>query len=293
MRLNKYITIFVGIFLGLNTILFVVLQKYFLVALHHSITFCQEMVKVLSVNLFKNTSQVIFLMLSMIISITIIKLFITIRRIYLLKIDLNKSIVNTSDNITIVNSAKPYAFCFGIRSPKIYISTKLVQMLTKKELEVVIVHENYHLKNHDTITLMLANIFESLVPYFPLISDVIRHYKIERELLADQAAILYQNNDANLVNVLKKLIKYEPQFNYAGIPAIAEIDTLEARINKLTTSKDFNKKFNWNNLIISTISLIFLLVLIFIPINSVEVHSKGSDTVILCVDNNMSSYYTL
>jgi len=293
MRLNKYIAIFIGIFLGLNTILFIVLQKYFWIVLHHSITLCQEMVKTLSVDLFKNTSQAILLLLFITISITIIKLLITIVKMYLLKLDLNKNIVNTSNNISIVNSANPYAFCFGIRNPKIYISTKLINILTKKELEVVIAHENYHLKNHDTITLMLSNIFCSLVPYFPLISDIIYNYKVERELLADQAAILSQNNDANLVNVLKKLIKYEPQFNYAGIPAIADINTLEARINKLTMSKKFSKKFNWNNVIISFISLTFLLVLIFIPINPIEVHSKGNDTVILCVDNNMSSYYTL
>lgn len=207
--------------------------------------------------------------------------------------DLYKNIISKNGNLYVINSSKPFAFCFGIIRPKVYISNKLKSLLTKKELEVVIAHENYHLKSHDTITLTLANFFESLFPYFPIISDVIKHYRIERELMADQFAILESGGNKDLVNVLKKLLKFRPSFSYAGIPTIAEIDTLEPRINKLINNQHFVKKFKLRNLIISFMSVLILVTLAIIPIKTAEVHTRGGDTVVLCVDKKMSSYYTL
>ncbi len=293
MRPSKYFVIFTGMFLGLNVILFTVLHKYLYILFHHSITFCREMAKSLLPSLSNNLDVIVFSLLFLILSVTVIKLLITIVKMYFLKTHLNNNLVSTSENISIVNSSKPFAFCFGIRKPKIFISTGLIKLLTKKELEIVITHEKYHLKNHDTLTLMLATIFESLAPYFPLLTDIIKHYRIERELQADQFAIMGLHDDASLVNVLKKLLKYEPRFAIAEVPAIADIDTLEARINKLTRNKNFNKKFEWNNIIVSFISLTFLLFLIFIPLNTIEIHAIGNDTVILCVDKNVNTYYTL
>lgn len=293
MKLNKYLIIFIGIFLGINIILFTVLNKYFLVFLHHSITLCQEMAKTISFGLPNNLGIVIVSILFMVIFIAIIKLSIEMINMWFLKRNLYKNIVSINNNFIVINSSKPFAFCFGIINPKIYVSNKLIQILSKRELKSVLLHESHHLKKHDTTTLLFATVFESLTPYFPFIKDMVRHYRIERELMADQFAILESGGDKDLINVLKKLLKYKPQFSFAGIPAIAEIDTLEPRINKLINNQHFVKKFKLRNLIISFMSVLTLVTLVIIPVNTAEVHSKGNDTVILCVDKNMSTYYTL
>lgn len=235
---------------------------------------------------------VFFSILFLIVVITAIRLFVAVFKMFSLKLKLNKNLVSSSGNLSIVNSTKPFAFCFGIRSPKIYLSTKLIKMLTKKELEMVISHEKYHLKSHDTQILTLATIFESLTPYFPVFSDLIKNYKIERELLADRFSIS-NNNNKNLINVLRKLLKQNTKFDYAGSPAIGEVDTFEVRINSLLSNKEFNKSFSWNNVIISGVSLFIFLILIFIPIKTTEMHTSNDDAIILCVDKKMSSYYTL
>lgn len=293
MKLNNHLLVFSGLFLGISSVLLVVLQKYTLIFLHHTVTFCQEMAKTISFGLPNNLGIVIATTLFIVIFITIIKLLMIIINMWFMRRDLYKNIISINSNFIVINSLKPFAFCFGIVKPKVYISNKLKCLLTKRELKVVVAHENYHLKSHDTITSMLVNIFESLFPYLPTISDVIKHYRIERELMADQFAIIESGGNKDLINVLKKLLKYRPEFSFAGIPAIAEVDTLEPRINKLINNQHFVKRFNCNNLIISFMSILILVTLAIIPINTAEVHSKGDDTVILCVDRKMSTYYTM
>ena len=250
------------------------------------------MAKTLVSSLPNNIGLVVFGALFLIIVLTIIKLVVAIFKMVSLKMMLNKNLISSSNEIYIVNSTKPFAFCFGIRNPKIYLSTKIIKILTKKELEVVIAHESYHLKSHDTQVLTLATILESLTPYFPVLTDLIRNYKIERELLADQFAIS-NSNHKNLMNVLKKLLKQNIEFDYAGLPAIADVDTLEVRINRLINNKKFSKKYSLRNIVISSVCLSIFIFLILIPVKTTELHATGSDAVILCVDKKMSSYYTL
>ena len=77
------------------------------------------------------------------------------------------------------------------------------------------------------------------------------------------------------------------------IPALRHKHHLNPVVPRITRNKNFNKKFEWNNIIVSFISLTFLLFLIFIPLNTIEIHAIGNDTVILCVDKNVNTYYTL
>lgn len=62
------------------------------------------------------------------------------------------------DKAVLVRSEKQFAFCLGIRTPKIYFSTGLVAQLFIKELEAVLRHEQYHLENYDTFTMIVASV---------------------------------------------------------------------------------------------------------------------------------------
>lgn len=298
MKLNKYLILFIGIFVGLNTILFVVLQKYFLIFLHHTIYYCQEMVKTLSFRLPGNIGMVVFSILLLILITALIKFILTVVRVYNLRKDLLRNsiedmsmsqILNRLDlesRVKIVNSTKPYALCFGVREPKIYLSTKLIKMLSIKELEVVLRHEKYHLEHRDTLTLMLATIFESLLPFFPLISDFIRQYRIDRELSADEAASLGIGGNKHLSSVLTKLLKYEPGFAFIASPAIADVDTLEARIQRLINTSVVSRKFHFKNVAISSLSVGFLFFLALSPVNAVELHTEGHDVMMVCTSGS-------
>ena len=93
--------------------------------------------------------------------------------------------------------------------PKIYISTGLLSHLTKKELEAVLRHEQYHLENHDTFTMIVASVAHSLFPFFPLVSDLINKYRIDREIRADKFAVSKIGDQYPLVSVLKNFLHFQ------------------------------------------------------------------------------------
>ena len=298
MKLNKYLILFVGLFVGLNTLLFVVLQKYFPLFLHHVIYYCQEMAKTLAFRLPGNIGMIIFSLLLLAPLTAFVKFVLTIAKIYRFRKHLSGNSIkdasltkvldklNLESRVAIVNSSKPYALCFGVRDPKIYLSTKLMAMLSTKELEVVLRHEKYHLEHRDTLTLMLATIFESLLPFFPLISDLIKQYRIERELLADKAASVGIEGNKHLSSILTKLLKHEPSFAFVIAPALADIDTLEARIKRLANIPIFSRKFDFKNVVISLLSIGFLFLLALTPVNATELHTQDHDVIMICTSGS-------
>ncbi len=294
MRLNKYLITFTGLFTAVSLMLFVVLQKYFLLLLHHTIYYCKEMAETFAVRFPDGTGIIVFTILSIILVSTLIKLISTGLKIYRFRKGLQQDVtgngrlsillekLDLQSKVKVVDSSRIFAVCFGILNPIIYLSTKLIKMLTKDELEVVLRHEKYHLKNRDTITLMLAVIFESFLPFVPIISDLIRQYKTDRELSADREAGLVYNGDKLLSTVLTKLLVCEPQYAFLPAPAITDAQTLEARICRLTSGAYHHKLFGIKNSLISVISVGFLLFLAFTPVNAVELHSDNHDVMIVC-----------
>lgn len=294
MKLHKYLTLFIGLFVGLNAILFVVFQKYYFLLLHHTIFYCQEMARTLAIRLPGNSGVVVFSLLSAILLATVIKFVVTAIGIYTLRKNLMDNItenslltqlskkLNVQSRVLVVNSLNPFALCFGIRRPKIYISTKLIKMLSIRELEVVLLHEKYHLENRDTQTLMLATIFESLLPFFPLISDFIRQYRIERELSADGAASEAVEGNKHLSTALAKLLRFNLKPAYIRVPAIADIDTLETRIKRLTNKSYSSRQFRLRNILVSFTTVGFLLLLALMPVHAFELHSEERDIMMVC-----------
>ena len=294
MRLNKYFITFTGLFTGISLMMLVILQKYFLLLLHHTIYYCKEMAETLAVRFPGGTGIIVFTILSIILVSTLIKLISTGVKIYRFRKELQQNITGNSSlsilfkkldlqsKVKVVESTRIFAVCFGIRNPKIYLSTKLIKMLTKNELEVVLRHEKYHLESRDTVTLMLATIFESLLPFVPVISDLIQQYKIDRELSADREAGLVYNGDKYLSTVLTKLLTCEPKYTFLATPAIADAQTLEARICRITKKVYRRNLFGLKNSLISISSVGFLLFLAFTPVNAVELHTDNHDVMVIC-----------
>lgn len=60
----------------------------------------------------------------------------------------------TKANITapvyVFSHSEPMAFCYGIVQPSIFLSSGLIKLMTKLELEAILLHEDQHIKQHDT-----------------------------------------------------------------------------------------------------------------------------------------------
>ncbi|MEP7167431.1 MAG: M56 family metallopeptidase [Candidatus Woesebacteria bacterium] len=228
---------------------------------------------------------------------TLFKLAMTLVRVYTFRLSLTKSVVcddtltsllrrnNLEGKVFLLENTKPFAYCFGFRRPKIFLSSGLLAVVNKKELEIILRHEKYHLEHQDNFILLFARIVESFFPFLPILTDLIRMYKTDRELLADRAAIQKKEDKNILTSILKKLLQYEPVSTPSFAPAIADADTLETRIKVLCSIPVRHYKLERKNIYSSLIFAIMLVALMSTPVNAVELHKNGIDAMIVCNEN--------
>ncbi len=295
MKPNSYLLGFGGLVAFLAFSHFFVIVKYFQLLIHHTIYYCQTMAKTLNVQIPSDVSRIYIGFLVLAVAYTIIKIGVAVIKIYTFKKTLRKVTTQFSDTfddicnrldlrnkVILLHQTTPQAFCFGIFNPKIYVSTSLLAMMSDKEVEIILRHEQYHLNHKDSLVFLLATIIESLFPFFPVISDFIRAYRMDREVQADTTAIKESGDKHSLAEVLKKLLQYEPAVSTAFVAGIISEDVLEARIRSLLSQKPTRHKAYFRNIIFSATSLVILLGLMVSPVNAIELHDSGRDVVMVC-----------
>ena len=179
------------------------------------------------------------------------------------------------------------AFCFGVTSPKIYISTQMLSVATLEEIEAVLRHEKYHLEHNDTLVMLFAVFTESLFPFFPLLSDFISHYQTSRELQADKSAIsAMERGKDHLRSILTKLLRHDIYPAYVTAPGFAETHTLETRIRTLIKETPISLSLSVKNVLVSILSVMVLGGLAMAPVQAIEYHYSGEDAVMACINSN-------
>lgn len=153
----------------------------------------------------------------------------------------------------VINDPAPNAFATG-RNPKnavVCVTTGLLKILDRSDLEGVIAHELSHIKNYD---ILLASIVSVLVGTISLVSDWILRYRFwygdsderkersgllflfyilaliiaplvatliqlaisrRREFLADASAVLLTRNKMGLIDALRKITQYPYPMRHA------------------------------------------------------------------------------
>jgi len=301
--LNKNLAAFSGLFFLLGTVLLFTLQKL-TPLIGHITYYCQSVLvdaKMIPIPYYLNTIPFIFL--SIILAISIIKFSALYLRMQFLKLKLKRSIIikhsanklvnhlGLKGKVILVKSDKQFAFCLGVRNPKIYFSTSLFYKLSMKELEAVLRHEQYHLENHDSLTLIVASVAHSLLPFFPLVSDLINKYRVDREIQADKFAVNKIGDSYPLVSALKKLLAF-PTNTTVAVAAIADQDTLEPRIYTLLNKPYIRSRFGYKHLFMTLFSSLLLVTIIAIPVNAKELHHEEHDVMMLCTDGECMNICT-
>jgi beta-lactamase regulating signal transducer with metallopeptidase domain len=121
--------------------------------------------------------------------------------------ELNQRYKRSRKDIVVINSNELVALTFGIRHPFILVSTSLIEMLDRTELEAVIHHETAHQKYHDTLKMFVLKIISEVMWYIPLTKWAYKNFKIIIELAADEYAITRMGTELGLGSALLKLIK--------------------------------------------------------------------------------------
>ncbi len=209
---------------------------------------------------------------------------------------------NLQNKVYLIENNRTFAFCFGILNPKIYISTNLLSLMNEKEIEAVLLHEKYHLKHRDSLTMLIATVLQHLFPFFPLFSDLIRNYKIEREIAADQQAIQTLGTAQPVTAVLKKLLCI-PTLTLPTVSALAEYETLRPRIKAIVGEQYSYIRFSKAKMLISFSAVVVIISMLVVPVHAMEIHNHKQDVMMVCLqsggcvtactDKNASTPYTV
>ncbi len=296
LKINKSLALFLGLFFTLVFTLLFLMEKL-KPLLGHVAYYCQSFMQTRIIQIPYYLSALPLILVSLVLVIAIIKFLAILMRTQYLKYRLQKQIVNDpeitklinrlelSTKIQLIKSKKPFAFCLGVFNQKVYISTGLVSLFTKKEIIAVLRHEQYHIENHDTVTMVVASIVRSLFPFSPYIVNLIKNYRIEREIAADKFAIQITGDRKGLLTALEKFLSSSSEPN-AALTNIADNDTLEARICSLLNKPYQINKTRNNQLILSLFSGLVLVIFVVVPVHATEIHHQNHDVMMVCTQGD-------
>ena len=187
------------------------------------------------------------------------------------------------NKIIVFQNSRAMAFCLGIKNPRIYLSTKLIDVMNKKEIEAIILHEKYHLINRDIFLILLATFLNGFFFFFPMITDILASVVRQKETDADRYSITYSKNPNIVLSAFKKLLSGRS----TNIPSLAylvsfvHIDTLEHRIKILKGERTFVLSFKVKHILLSFFSLIAIASFVFLSSQPTFANQNVSPSVCL------------
>jgi len=110
--------------------------------------------------------------------------------------------------IVLLADPRPRAFCYGLRRPRVAMTTGLLALLDEDELEAVLRHEAYHAAHRDPLRLVVANALAAVFFFLPLLALLRDHYAVAAELAADRHAIRGMGTDRGIAAALYKLLSH-------------------------------------------------------------------------------------
>lgn len=136
--------------------------------------------------------------------------------------------------VRVIAGSRPFALTYGLRRPRILVSTGLLDALNGDELSAVLVHERAHLRNRDPLKNLLARMIPARHFYLPGLARLTRRYMVGRELAADRSAIA-RHGIAALAGSLLKVSEGPAWTRSIPMAAMAGDALLAARIAQLET----------------------------------------------------------
>jgi Zn-dependent protease with chaperone function len=126
---------------------------------------------------------------------------------------------------------RPRAFCYGLRRPRVAITTGMLALLDEDELEAVLRHEAYHAAHRDPLRLVAADALAAIFFFLPLLALLRDHYAVAAELAADRHAVRGMGTDRGIAAALYKLLSRAEVAPPAG--AVGATSALPLRVDAL------------------------------------------------------------
>lgn len=267
---------------------------------------CQEVIQYISRSEFHNLVYVSFAIILTSILFALIKAIAVLRNSKNTVDKLSKYVgypagfkpllgeLNLKDKVVVFNSRQLSAFCYGIRDPKIYISSSMLKKTSVSELKSVLKHEQYHLMHHDSIIMLAMHLANHIFGLLPGFAGIIQSLQINREIKADRYAASYLGNKKPLLSVIRKILEQKHD-DTVFAPAIGKYETLEPRILFLTGKNYKSHRVNAFQIVFSILTILIVSLTLVLPLYAHETHNTKNATAFLCpgaTTQNASYPYT-
>jgi hypothetical protein len=132
------------------------------------------------------------------------------------------------------------AFTHGLIRPKIYVSTGLLNSLTRDEIRAVLLHEIHHKKNRDPLRFFLVTLLRDTFFYLPIGGYITKRLHAMKERAADDAVVKRTADPFAFAETLLKVARFGADMSL-GIARIASIrgsGSVEGRIRRLVEGRE-------------------------------------------------------
>lgn len=163
---------------------------------------------------------------------------------------LNRKLHELSNRIGLKKKVRGYLLnnniepgSFGLFSPKLILPADLIQELTSKELELVLLHELIHIKHRDNLWSFLQKVFFCLLWFNPFIWWLNRRLMWESEKKCDESVLSFSEGNSTYAKSILTVTRYCIGRNIMGYSGMSDID-LESRMKNIIEYK--RNRFSWN-----------------------------------------------
>jgi beta-lactamase regulating signal transducer with metallopeptidase domain len=144
--------------------------------------------------------------------------------------------VGLTGRVDVIDDEQPYSFTYGLGTPRVAVSSGLVDAVGTEELAAVLHHERYHVDNADTLKVVVARAAPPAFFFLPALRHLRDRYLAGRELAADRAAVR-GSGDRALAGALFKTLE-GPVWIDLGAAAALGGGVLEHRVEQLEDGRE-------------------------------------------------------
>jgi Zn-dependent protease with chaperone function len=147
-------------------------------------------------------------------------------------LDLTARGAGLADRVVLVDSDESFSFTYGAVTPRVAVSRGLVAATSSRELDAVLEHERYHVRNLDPLKVLLARALPATFFYLPALRELRARYIAGRELAADRRAVESCGRES-LAGALFKVVRGPRWPELGTAAAIGGPELLDLRVAQL------------------------------------------------------------
>ena len=139
--------------------------------------------------------------------------------------------------VVLVDSEERFSFAYGALTPRVAVSRGLFEAASPRELDAVLEHERYHVRNLDPLKVLLARSLPAAFFYLPAFRSLQSRYVAGRELAADRRAV-ERCGRKPLAGALFKVVRGPDWPELQVSAAIGGPELLDVRVAQLESGEE-------------------------------------------------------